>query len=209
MKNPLLSIQTLLYQINDHWPKRNCQNDFIGENVIIINSDLDGRKNTAKRFVEELAYLAKDGKDDKRIKSISYNGQTASSEYKGRFWLWQKDQSKDPSLIYINLNQMEQDVDDPFVIPLFHKKEKKKENPYKFPGVSPLQYKKRNNSVRMMQNKLIDNGFFISDKELGYYGKETCVAVKQYYRKVLLMRSGTIIKDGKRFGPQGWERLFS
>jgi hypothetical protein len=58
-----------------------------------------------------------------------------------------------------------------------------------------------------MQEKLIKNGLSISEKELGYYGKETCESVKLYYRRFLGINSGTIVKHGKSFGPKAWKRL--
>jgi len=202
------SAQEILFsRINEKWPKRNGAFDFIDSNKIILHPDLDKKKTTTKNFLYQLVDYAKNDNQEMAISAIVYKGYKCSGEQKNRFWTWEKEDSHQDELIHIYFNNEYSAVH--FNIPLFKKTEKEESDLNKFPGVNSLQYKRKNKSVKVMQNKLIELGFSINEKELGYYGKETCEAVKLYYRKVLNINSGTIVKNGKKFGPKAWERLFA
>jgi hypothetical protein len=202
------SAQEILFsKINEKWPKRNEDFDFIGTNKIAFHPYLDKKKITTKNFLYQLVDYAKNDNQEIAISAIVYKGYKCSGEQKNKFWVWEKEDSHQDELIHIYFNSEYSTVC--FNIPLFEKTENERDSLNKFPGINSLQYKRKNKSVKIMQNKLIEFGFSISEKELGYYGKETCEAVKLYYRKVLNINSGTIVKNGKKFGPKAWERLFA
>jgi hypothetical protein len=212
MQNNLLAANILFSQLDEAWPKRNTEHDYVFDNTMIFDEQLDNKKTTANKLVEELISLAKNGKDLERIKSINYNSKKASSEHKDKFWTWENNFSYKPNLIAICFSEDSSNIDEPFEVNLFNKnksEKKDKKNIPDFPGIKSLQYKRRNSHVRVLQEQLNRKGFFVPEKEFGYYGKDTCWAVKNYYRRYLGMTSGTIIKNGKRFGPRGWERLFT
>jgi hypothetical protein len=201
------SAQEILFsRINEKWPKRNKAFDLVDSNKMVFHPDLDKKKTTTKNFLYQLVDYAKNDNEEMAISAIVYKGYRCSGEQKNRFWTWEKENFHQDELIYIYFNDEYNTAH--FNIPLFEKTKKEESDLNKFPGVNSLQYKRKNKSVKIMQNKLIELGFSINEKELGYYGKETCEAVKLYYRKVLNINSGTIVKNGKKFGPKAWERLF-
>jgi hypothetical protein len=203
------SAQTLFSQIDEKWPERNKSSDFVSLKQISFHSNLDGKKTTTKVFIDDLLHCVKNGLDNNRIVAIIYKNQRASSEQKNRFWAWESINFNNDDIIHIYFNEQNFHETEDFDITIIKKSKQKKKVSVEFPGIKSLQYKRKNKHVKKMQNKLNQKGFFISEKELGYYGKETCEAVKDYYRRVLGINSGTIIKDGKKFGPKAWERLFS
>jgi hypothetical protein len=201
--------EQFFYHLNERWPSRNKSNDFVSNQQVIFNPDLDGKKTTAKKFIQDLLSSLKNGLDGQRIYAIVYENKKASSEQKQFFWSWRQSNIYDDGLIHIYFNEEKIKDSSEFNFAMFSKPQKEKKTTIDFPGIKPLQYKRRNKSVKLMQSKLIQQGFLINEKELGYYGKETCEAVKMYYRRNLGINSGTIVKDGKKFGPKAWERLFS
>ena len=196
-----------LNKINEKWPTRNKDFDLVEINKITFHPNLDGTKTTIKVLLLELLDYVKNDKEDMAILSIFYNNKQCSGQYKNKFWVWEKENVYGDGLVYIHFNDV--DKAPKFDIPLFKKPKRSKKKQIEFPGLKSLQYKRKNRHVKFMQTKLIESGFLINEKELGYYGKETCEAVKMYYRRNLGINSGTIIKDGKKFGPKAWERLFS
>jgi hypothetical protein len=202
-----IASQRFLSQINDIWPKRNYEHDRISLEKASFHEELDNKKTTAKKLVFALVDLEKNGLNNERISAIVYNNKKASCEKINKFWVWEEDDSHEDALIHIYFNPKKIYDSSDFDLNIFRKpKKEKKQN--QFPGIRYLQYKRKNRHVKIMQQKLKDAGFFISDKEFGYYGKETCKAVSEYYRLFMSMNSGTIVKDGKKFGPKGWKRLF-
>jgi hypothetical protein len=200
--------EKFIYHLNQKWPDRNMSNDLVSDQEVIFDPDLDGKKTTTKVFIQELLFCVKNNLDKERILAIVYENKKASSEQKNSFWSWQESDIRD-SLIHIYFNDLNSNNASTFNFPIFEKSKKIKKKTIDFPGIKSLQYKRKNRHVKTLQNKLNEKGFFVSEKELGYYGKETCEAVKLYYRRVLGIKSDTIIKDGKKFGPKAWERLFS
>lgn len=79
--------------------------------------------------------------------------------------------------------------------------------------IRPVEYKQKNIYVRNLQNCLLSLGYKINKKELGYYGKTTILAVRQFYRenatKIYNIAKGvntlSQIKNwkGYKFGPAG------
>ena len=196
--------QTFVNHLNKIYPTRNKDNDIVTLDKVIFHNDLDGKSSTTKDLIHQIILLAKSGEDNGCIKSVSFDGKIASSEYKNKFWSWEDYQNSELIEIIFDEN-----IDIKFFnIPLFKIDKRKKKSRPDFPGIKSLQYKRKNKNVKAMQTLLNKKGFYISEDEFGYYGKETCEAVKLYYRRYLGINSGTIVKDGKRFGPRGWERLF-
>jgi hypothetical protein len=201
--------QTLISQIDKRWPNRIKEKDYFENLCIYIDPLLDGKKNSdssAKELVDELVQLAKEGLDGQRIISISYKNKVASNHSINKFWIWQKESFVQESILIV-FNDELKDKKDKFLISLFKEKTKKRGAYPKYPGVSSIKFKRKNKSVLILQKKLIEKGFTISEKEIGYYGLETCEAVKKFYRS-LGIYSGTIAKEGKKIGPKGWKRLF-
>jgi len=197
-----------MYHLNDKWPDRNTSNDFISEHEVVFNPNLDGKKTTTKIFIQELLFCVKNNLDNERVLAIVYENKKASSEQKNNFWSWQKN-NIDDGLIHIYFNDLHKKNISRFNFPMFEKSTKIKKKIIDFPGIKSLQYKRKNRYVKTLQNKLNEKGFLINEKEMGYYGEETCAAVKKYYRQVLKIYSGNTARDGKKFGPKAWERLFS
>jgi hypothetical protein len=150
--------------------------------------------------------LAKEGLDEGRISSISYQNKTACGHPINKFWIWQDSENFYETICIVFSKEKIHD-DKNFSIDLFKTKTKDIDSYPKYPGISSVKFKRKNKSVRALQEKLILKGFTISEKEIGYYGLETCEAVKKFYRS-LGIYSGTIAKEGKKLGPKGWKRLF-
>lgn len=196
--------EILLFKINKKWPNRDVSDDYVEAKRLSFSPKLDTKKTTAKVFVSQIIDYIKNNKYQP-IFSIFYNNKKCSGEEKDKFWVWQEESIHQDGLVHIYFNNV---LDVPnFDIPIFKDPEKSIKEKYPFPGIKPLQYKRKNNKVKVMQEKLIEAGFPINEKELGYYGKETCEAVSMYYRKSLGFNSGTIVKSGKVFGPKAWKRL--
>jgi hypothetical protein len=201
--------KTLIDQVNKHWPNRIKEKDSFKDIYVHIDPSLDGEKNSYKsidNFINEMVQLAKEGLDDGRISSVSYRNKIACDQPINKFWVWQENNNSYETICIV-FNREEIDNDRRFPIQMFKTKTKTRGSYPKYPGVSSVKFKRKNRSVRIMQEKLIAMGFQIPEKELGYYGQETCEAVKKFYRS-LGIYSGTIAKEGKRLGPRGWKRLF-
>jgi hypothetical protein len=201
------STNIFLNKINEKWPDRNKNFDLVEINKLAFHPNLDGKKTTIKLLLSELLDYVKNDKKDLAISSIFYENKQCSGQNKNKFWIWETENIYADDLVHIHFNDVE--IVPEFDIPLFKKPKKIKKKQTEFPGLKSLQYKRKNRHVKLMQTKLIESGFLINEKELGYYGKATCEAVKMYYRRNLGINSGTIVKDGKKFGPKAWERLFN
>ena len=203
------SISYLIKQMNDKWPNRNTEWDVIEDDAFSFHPDLDGSPETIQQFLQELIDLAKNGEDGERIDSISFRQKIASGKQKNKFWVWQSIDDNSNGLATIKFNLENIKKIQKFNAKILSKPKKTKENPNEFPGPGVLQFKKRNKAVRSMQEKLNAAGFPIPEKEMGYYGEQTCEQIKRYYRTVLGVHSGKSAKYGTRIGPAAWERLFS
>jgi hypothetical protein len=209
MNETFPAAKTLINQINYRWPKRINEKDSFDDASVSIDPLLDGRRDSfesAEIFVNEMIQMAKEGLDEDRIYSITYKNKTACNHPINRFWVWQENQNPCDSILIV-FNKEKINNNKKFPIELFKTKTRTRNKYPKYPGVSSIKFKRKNKSVRSMQEKLIEKGFYISEEELGYYGQETCEAIKKFYRS-LGIYSGTIAKDGKRLGPRGWKRLF-
>jgi hypothetical protein len=202
------SAQTLINQINKRWPNRIKNGDSFSDSCLHIDPSLEIKKTCkdAEILADQLATFAKQGLDKNRILSVSYKNKTANCYQINKFWVWQNSNTEYKTICIVFNKDFEHD-NEKFLIDFFKTKEKVKENYPKYPGVSSLKFKRKNKSVRALQDRLLSKGFYISEKELGYYGIETCEAVSKFYRS-LGFYSGTIAKEGKRLGPRGWKRLF-
>jgi len=200
--------QTLINQIDARWPNRQKEKDSFSGLCLHIDSSLEIKKpyRDAEVLANQLVTLAKEGLDKKRIYSVSYKNKIASCYQINKFWTWQHNDREYETICIVFNKDFEHD-NEKFLIDFFKTKEKVKESYPKYPGVSSLKFKRKNRSVRALQDRLLSKGFYISEKELGYYGIETCEAVSKFYRS-LGFYSGTIAKEGKRLGPRGWKRLF-
>jgi hypothetical protein len=201
--------KTLVDQINKRWPNRIKNKDFFDDVFVHIDPCLEGEKGPYKSadiFINQMVQLAKEGLDEGRISSISYQNKMACSHPINKFWIWQ-DNENFYETICIVFNKEKIHNDKKFSIDLFKTKTKTRGSYPKYPGISSVKFKRKNKSVKVLQEKLILKGFIISEKEIGYYGLETCEAVKKFYRS-LGIYSGTIAKEGKKLGPKGWKRLF-
>jgi hypothetical protein len=202
------AVSSLVKQIDQKWPERNKERDIVEKDLFVFHSDLDGSQETARRLVEEMVDSAKNGKEDNRFLCISYQGMSASGEQKDKFWKFQNDGKEDLGLIRVYFNEENLNNFKKFNIKILEKPKKTRRKKNEFPGIHVLQFKKRNRSVKRMQDKLVSKGFFINEEEIGYYGSHTCYAVSRYYREVLGINTGNIAKNGNKFGPKAWERLF-
>jgi hypothetical protein len=209
MNEILSASKALIDQVNKRWPNRIKNKDLFSDVFLYIDPRLEGEKGSyksAETFINQMVQLAKEGLDDGRISSVSYQNKTACSHPINKFWIWQ-DSENFYEIIYIVFNKEKIHDDKKFSIDLFKTKTKARGSYPKYPGVSSVKFKRKNKSVKVLQERLILKGFTISEKEIGYYGLETCEAVKKFYRS-LGIYSGTIAKEGKKIGPKGWKRLF-
>jgi hypothetical protein len=209
MNEILSASKALIDQVNKRWPNRIKNKDLFSDVFLYIDPRLEGEKGSyksAETFINQMVQLAKEGLDDGRIFSVSYQNKTACSHPINKFWIWQ-DSENFYEIIYIVFNKEKIHDDKKFSIDLFKTKTKARGSYPKYPGVSSVKFKRKNKSVKVLQERLILKGFTISEKEIGYYGLETCEAVKKFYRS-LGIYSGTIAKEGKKIGPKGWKKLF-
>jgi len=203
------AIQSFLKQLDERWPNRNKDFDLIENEFFSFHSNLGDEKEFSDKLIDEIIDFVKNGKDDKRISAVFYKGMFASGEEIDKFWKWQNGGSYNNELITIRFNKETMKNFKKFQINLLTKPKKPRRGPNQFPGTNVLQFKKRNRSVKKLQEKLVSQGFFIDEKEIGYYGSQTCYAVKRYYREVLGVYSGSSAQHGTKFGPKAWERLYS
>jgi hypothetical protein len=204
----LFAIQTFIKQLNKKWPERNKGFDKIENFCFCFHKNLDGSNSSSEDLINEIIFLVKNGKDLERISAVVYKNKIASGEKKNKFWKWENFNQENDDLIEVFFNETNISNKKKFDMLILEIPKRKRGNA-PFPGIKVLQFQKRNRSIQKMQKKLISEGFGISEREIGYYGQETCAAVKRYYREVLGIYSGDAAKDGKRFGPKAWERLFS
>jgi hypothetical protein len=242
---------TLRNQINKRWPSRDKRSDgWLGDSahqarVSDHNPDKQGwvhaididhnmgpagparQGETAEELANQLIKLAREGKDNGRLKYVVYNNRIASGTHKNEFWTWRKGNWGHTQHIHVSFTSKAQNDGSPFPLEIFNQGQPPKPEPVpvppkpapappkppvskapKFPGSDNLSFGKKNNHVKMLQEQLIRKGYRIPAGATGTYGQQTANAVKKYYidQKWLV---GTIAQNGKKVGPKGWERLFS
>jgi hypothetical protein len=209
MSNICPAARTLVDQVDKRWPDRIKEKDSFADTHVHIDPSLDGKKDSSKsinKFIDEMVQLAKEGRDEGRLSSISYKNKIASDQTINKFWVWQENNDSCETIFFV-FNAEKIYNKKSFPIELFKTKKRSRGEYPKYPGTSSVKFKRKNRSIRTMQERLIKKGFLIPEKELGYYGQETCESVKRFYRSMGIY-SGTIAKEGKRMGPKGWKRLF-
>jgi len=218
-------------QVNRRWPNRTKRRDgWIGnknnhkpneegkvfaididENLLGPSFSLKDNEAAAQQLADELIELARRGKDFGRIKYVAYNKKIASGTKDNSFWVWRPLRKGFEKHIHISFNEDGEKETKPFFLKVFMEQPPEnivQENKIpKYPGSEKLILGKRNSQVKLLQEKLMEKGFSIEEKELGKYGETTARAVSGFYKSIGV-NSGTIAKEGTKFGFKAWERLF-
>ena len=171
----------------------------------------------AQRLADQLIQLAREGKDMGRLKYVIYNNKIASGTYKNQFWTWRPGNWGHTQHIHVSFNSVAKNNGQKFDLPIFKEKDVPASPPKpapsvkppkpavvavpKFPGKDKLSFRKRNEAVRRLQKKLIDNGYAIPAGATGFYGTQTETAVKKLYRDM------GKLSNGKDVGLAAWNFL--
>jgi hypothetical protein len=224
------SADIFLTQINKRWPERYKRRDgWLGKknnhdpNIdgVVFALDIDdhllgveeseGGKKECQRLADELIELAKRGLDGGRIKYVAYNKRIASGTNIDQFWIWRPVRRGFDKHMHISFNDVAEEKAKSFPLRIFSENplisEKIKKDIPKFPGMEKLSFGKKNIYVRKMQDKLSEKGFSVPEEELGRYGQVTSLVVAAFYKSIGI-NSGTIARDGSKFGVKAWEKLF-
>jgi hypothetical protein len=240
---------TLRNQINTRWPNRDKRSDgWLGDSkhqarISDHNPDRQGWVHaididhnmgpagparegaTAEELANQLIKLAREGKDNGRLKYVVYNNRIASGTHANQFWTWRSGNWGHTQHIHVSFTPKAQYDASPFPLPIFNQGEPEKPAPApapakpvvpappvskapKFPGAEHLVFGQKNNHVKRLQEQLMRKGYKIPAGATGTYGQQTADAVKKYYIDQN-WTNGSIARNGRKVGPRGWEQLFS
>ena len=170
---------------------------------------------TAKEFADQLIQYAREGKDKGRLKYVVYENSIASGTHPDKYWVWRKGNWGHTQHIHVSFTDNAEKDGSKFDLPIFRDEPEfetsvgdliaEANEPVSgmpFPGVSFVQWGKRNDYVKAMQAQLIARGFDIEHDASGNYFHKTRDAVKAFYNSIGLT------SNGMKMGPKAWDRLF-